>query len=254
MNKLDYCIKTQFRMIAAELAVTIFMVFLTVLFLSYGGFGGEGFGLMKAIGTPGLMTGTLVSFSALRKLYVRSVYGASSGLYQALPVTTGEQITSKIFAAGVLLLLAFLPAFFIFGNGLGSYYFGRYRIRILVTQVLVNQGYVHAQAPLFAALAVVSLILGCFAAAAAVQLVIAVLNRNRKDGEERRSVNAIAETGIAVLSVGIVIFMNLLPYWLLMQDGGMPLSHPAMLPAAEILLNGIVLLAAGRGSVRAVEG
>ena len=57
-----------------------------------------------------------------------------------------------------------------------------------------------------------------------------------------------------MLSVGIVIFMNLLPYWLLMQDGGMPLSHPAMLPAAEILLNGIVLLAAGRGSVRAVEG
>ena len=250
MNKLDYCIKTQFRMIAAELAVTLFMLFLTVIFLSYGGFGGEGYGLMKAIGRPGLVTGILLSFSALRKLYVRSVYGASSGLYQALPVTAEEQITSKIFTAGVLLLLAFLPAFFIFGNGLGSYYFGRYRIRAAVTQILVNLGYVHSQVPLFAALAVVSLVLGCFAAAAAVQLVLALMNQKHRDGAEPSLAASIAETCVSMLAAGAVAAMNLVPYWLTVQSGEPQLPHPAVLPAAEILLNGAVVFAAGRGSVK----
>ena len=253
MNKLDYCIKTQFRMIAAELAVTLFMLFLTVIFLSYGGFGGEGYFLMKAIGRPGLMTGILVSFSALRKLYIRSVYGESSGLYQALPVTAAEQITSKIFSAGVLLLLAFLPAFFIFGNGLGSYYFGRYQLRVLVTQVLVNLGYVHAQAPLFAALAVVSLILGCFAVAAAVQLMIVMMNRKCRDGADRSLAASIGETCVSMLAAGTVAAMNLVPYWLMIQRGELQLPHPAMLPAAEILFNVAIVFAAGSGSLKLVK-
>ena len=256
MSKLDYCIKTQFRMIAGELIVTIFMLFLTVLFLSYGGFGGEGYFLMKAVGIPGAAAGLLLSFSALRKLYVRSVYGTSSGWYQALPISASEQVTSKIFTAGVFLVLAFLPAFFIFGNGLGSYYLGRYRIRAAVTQILVNLGYVHSQVPLFAALAVVSAVLGCFAAAAAVQIVIALLNQHRRDGAERNLAVSVAETCFSVLAASAVAAMNLLPYWLLISGrigGGGELAHPAMMPVAGILLNVGVLLAAGKGSVRLLE-
>ena len=147
------------------------------------------------------------------------------------------------------MFLAFLPAFFIFGNGLGSYYFGRYQIRILVTQVLVNLGYVHAQVPLFAALVVVSLILGCFAAAAAVQLMIMMMNQKRRDGADRSLAVSIGETCVSMLAAGAVAAMNLVPYWLMVQRGELQLPHPAILPAAEILLNGAVVFAAGRGSL-----
>ncbi len=257
MSKLDYCIRMQFRMIAGELAVTLLMLFMTVIFLFYGGFGGEGYRIMWAIGVPGLIVGILVSFSALRKLYVRSVYGTSSGLYQALPISASEQTISKTFTAGVFLILAFLPVFFIFGNGLGSYYVGRYRIRAAVTQILVNLGYVHSQVPLFAALAVVSAVLGCFAAAAAVHLVIVLVNQDHRDSGSRSRFTGIVETGFSLLALGIVAALNLLPYWILLASGGEngdgAMPHPAILPVAGILLNVGAMLAAGKGSVRLLD-
>ena len=151
------------------------------------------------------------------------------------------------------MFLAFLPAFFIFGNGLGSYYFGRYQLRVLVTQVLVNLGYVHAQVPLLAALAVVSLILGCFAAAAAVKLMIVMMNQKRRDGADRSLAASIGETCASMLTAGTVAAMNLVPYWLMVQRGEPQLTYPAMLPAAEILLNGAIVFAAGRCSLKLVK-
>lgn len=253
MNKLDYCIKMQFRMIAGELVAAGFLLVVAVLFLYYGGFGGEGYQVMNAIGTSGFLAAALLGFSALRKLFVRSVYGGDSGLYQALPLTAGEQITSKIFTAGIFLLLAFLPIFLIYGSGLGSLYAGKYRISAAIIQVLVNLGYTHSQVPLFAAAAVVAAVLGCFAAAAAVQFVIVWLNRKRRDGTKRSVGSVIVETVFAVLALTVMTFLNLLPYWLLIRSGEMHLLHPAMVPGTLIFLNGAVMLAEGKGSVKAVE-
>ncbi len=254
MSKLDYCIRMQFRMIAGELVAAGFLLVMAGLFLSYGGFfGGSGYPFMWKIGIPCLIAEVLLAFSVLRKLFIRSVYGSSAGLYQSLPLSAGDLGLSKIFAAGTFMLAAFLPVFFIFGNGLGSYYVGRYRISAAVTQILVNQGYVHSQVPLFAALVVVSLVLGCFAAAAAVQLVIALINQDSRDGEKRSRGTALAEAGFAVLTAAAVTALNFLPYWLLLRSGTGHLMHPAMLPGAGILINGVIMLAAGRSSVKVME-
>lgn len=246
MNRLDYCIKMQIRMIAGELITAVFLLFMTVMFLNYGGYGGSAYGFMWSIGTPCLVAVVLLAFSALRKLFVRSVYGGDAGLYQSLPISASELVTSKIFAAGVFLLLAFLPVFLIFGSGLGSLYIGKYRIRAAVTQILVNLGYTHSQVPLFAALALIAAVLGCFAAAAAVQLVITLYHSS---ASSRRSL-AVGSLAMAVFMAGVLV-LNVCPYLLLAEIK--PLFHPAAVPAAEILLNTVVVMGAGYGNVQRLE-
>ena len=254
MNRLDYCIKMQFKITAADSVVSFMMAVLVVTLFLKMGFGGDNYGGMWLAGVPCLVLGLGVSSHALGKIFVRSVYGSSGSLYQSLPVTASQQVTSKIFAAGLIFLLNLCPAALIFANGLGSLYLGRYLPIAAMIQLLVNRGYLHVQAPLFMALTVIGVILGCFAAAAAVQLAIAVCNRNSRDGGKRSIGKVILDSAVSAVAAAAVAAVNFLPYWFLLHpESGWSLTQPWMVPGAEILLNGVVLLAAGSGSVRMAE-
>ena len=111
MSKLDYCIKMQFKMTVGEFLTVGLMLFVAVLPWIYMGFGGSGYVGIWLVGMPGLVAGLSLSFLVLRKIFVRSVYTSSSALYQSLPLTAADLVISKIFTAGIFLLLAFLPAF-----------------------------------------------------------------------------------------------------------------------------------------------
>ena len=254
MNRLDYCIKMQFKITAADSVVSFMAAVLVVILFLKMGFGGDNYGGMWLAGVPCLILGLAISSNALGKIFVRSVYCTSGSLYQSLPVTASQQVTSKIFAAGLIFLLNLCPAALIFANGLGSLYLGRYLPAAAMIQLLVNRGYLHAQAPLFLALTVIGLILGCFAAAAAVQLAIAVCNRNSRDGGKRSIGKIILDSAVSAVAAAVVAAVNFLPYWFLLHpESGWSLTQPWMVPGAEILLNGVVLLAAGSGSVRMAE-
>ena len=248
MRKLDYCIKMQFKMTVGEFLTVGLMLFVAVLPWIYMGFGGSGYVGIWLVGMPGLVAGLSLSFLVLRKIFVRSVYTSSSALYQSLPLTAADLVISKIFTAGIFLLLAFLPAFLIFGNGLGSLYVGKYQIKAAIIQILVNLGYRHSQIPLFVSLALIAAVFGCFAMAAVIQFVIAVYySSSNWPGKLAAGIVGM------VLAILAALGLNLLPYILLLSSGEGAVAHTAMMPAAGILLNVGVLLAAGKGSVRLLE-
>ena len=251
MSKLDYCIRMQFKIAAGEFVTACMLLMMIGIVWLYMGFGGSGYVGMWLAGVPAFLAGLYLSFRVLRKIFINSVSGPASALYQSLPLSFADLVTSKIFTAGIFLLLAFLPAFLIFGNGLGSYYLSRYVIRSAMVQLLVNLGYLHSQAPLFAALTVVTVVLGCFTMAAAVQFMTAAY----QSLTNRPGKLAVGIVGMILAVLG-VLFLNLLPYWLLISGGighSGEMPHTAMMPAAGILLNVGVLLAAGKGSVRLLE-
>lgn len=123
---------------------------------------------------------------------------------------------------------------------------------MILANVLVSLGYHQTETPLFVMLALFSAVLGCFTMAAAVQFMTAAYQSlTNRPGKLAAGIVAM------ILAVLGVLFLNLLPYWLLISGGigggiggGGELAHPAMMPAAGILLNVGVLLAAGKGSVR----
>ncbi len=248
MSKLDYCIRMQFKMAAGEFLTLGLMLFVAVLPWIYMGFGGSGYVGIWFVGLPALLAGLSLSFYVLRKIFVRSVYTSSSALYQSLPLTAADLVTSKIFTAGIFLLLAFLPAFLIFGNGMGSLYVGKYQIKAAIIQILVNQGYRHSQTPLFVSLALIAAVFGCFAMAAVIQFVIAVYHSSANwPGKLMVGIVGMVLTILAELG------LNLLPYIVLLNSGEGAMHHPAMLPAAGILINAGVMLAAGKRSARLLD-
>ena len=121
----------------------------------------------------------------------------------------------------------------------------------ILANVLVSLGYHQTETPLFVMLALFAAVLGCFTMAAVVQFMIAA-NQSLTNRPGKLAAGIMG----MILAVLGVLLLNLLPYWLLISGGiggGGELTHPAMMPAAGILLNVGVLLAAGRSSVRTAE-
>ena len=131
---------------------------------------------------------------------------------------------------------------------MGSLYVGKYQIKAAIIQILVNLGYRHSQIPLFVSLALIAAVFGCFAMAAVIQFVIAVYySSSNWPGKLAAGIVGM------VLAILAALGLNLLPYILLLSSGEGAVAHTAMMPAAGILLNVGVLLAAGKGSVRLLE-
>lgn len=254
MKRLDFYIRTQLNMAAVELVLLGTAGIVTFLALLNGRFSSPHLVLLVLWPVCTVLSVGL-SIYALRKIFCTSVYGQTSALYQSLPVSPGMQFTSKIFAAGCVLLPAVTVVFWTPISCIGSVLFGTGQVRMILANVLVSLGYHQTETPLFVMLALFAAVLGCFTMAAVVQFVTAAYQSlTNRPG---KLAAGIVRMILAVLGV---LFLNLLPYWLLISSGfggeiggGEELAHPAMMPAAGILLNMGVLLAAGRSSVRTAE-
>ena len=116
MNRLDKCIKINFRMVSNEIGIMcVAGGAMCLCFLS----------LIMLIIIPVLAIVQLVfTVKMYEKLFYTGLYGETALLYQSLPVTWEEMTVSKIFTAGTGNLMAQLVTFICMAAGAGLSSFG----------------------------------------------------------------------------------------------------------------------------------
>ncbi|MBR4862908.1 MAG: hypothetical protein IKU09_11985 [Firmicutes bacterium] len=239
-NRLDAVIKADLKMIEAELALSSTMMILMVLAVMTL--------FMSILAIPALLAAIFFIYKGYWKLFYDSVFGASCGLYQALPIPHSQRVLSKIFAAsvcGLVPVLVLLIVFAFFNVGMGYGLMGN--IFDLIGDIGLQLGSVSGS-PMNTALYLSSSVLNLLASdmASVSVIFLAITLYMVQPQEKRTSVRKILTIAVGWLAVKALDF----PDWMLKQ---LKVESPLLESGVDILFQIVVLLVTFRMTVRMME-
>ena len=239
-NKLDAVIKADLKMVEAEIALSSTMMILMVLSVMTL--------YMSILAIPALLAATFFIYKGYWKLFYVSVFGASCGLYQALPIPHSHRVLSKIFAASVCGLVpvgVLLIVFAFFNVGMGYGLMGD--IFNLIGNMGLKLGSVSGS-PMNTALSLSSSVLNLLASdMASVSVIFLAITLYMVQPQEKRTsvrkILTIAAGWLAVKTLDI-------PDWMFKQ---VKVEKPLLESGADILFQIVVLLVTFRLTVIMLE-